>query len=101
MPWEDKKIVKVIYNNIGSISLIKDNYFENEAAFVYKWSQVIEQYEIVGGDLDLPLFCDNEPPIDYIDNLLGQPLPRAFKVQNLNSKPQGNDIEKVLSSING
>ena len=76
MPWEQQRKVRVLYHVAGAITFVTDTPRVIEPVFVAQWGAMWISMRREKRDrrhfkrIRLPPFDDEEPPIDYVDNLL-------------------------------
>ena len=79
MPWEQEKKVNVLYHIAGAITFVTDTPRVIEPVFQSQWGAMWVAMRREKRDrrhfkrMRFPPFDDEEPPLDYVDNLLGVP----------------------------
>lgn len=76
MPWEQVRMVKVLYHITGAITLVNEVPMVIEPVFIAQWSTMWVMMRKEKRDrrnfkrMRFPPFDDEEPPLDYGDNIL-------------------------------
>ncbi|EAL70007.1 pre-mRNA processing factor 8 [Dictyostelium discoideum AX4] len=76
MPWEQVKYVKVLYHLSGAITFVNEIPFVIEPIYIAQWATMWVTMRREKRDrthfrrMKFPLFDDEEPPLDYSDNIL-------------------------------
>jgi len=76
MPWEQVRNVKVLYHITGAITFVNETPFVIEPVFIAQWGTMWIMMRREKRDrrhfkrMRFPPFDDEEPPLDYGDNLL-------------------------------
>jgi len=76
MPWEQVRNVKVLYHITGAISFVNEIPWVIEPVFVAQWGTMWIMMRREKRDrkhfkrMRFPPFDDEEPPLDYGDNIL-------------------------------
>ena len=81
MPWEQVRYVPVLYHNTGAITFVNQTPRVIEPHFIAQWATAWVMMRREKRDrkhfkrMRFPPFDDEEPPLDYADNILGiEPL---------------------------
>ena len=89
MPWEQERIVKVLYHITGAITLVNEVPRVIEPVFIAQWSTMWIMMRKEKRDrrnfnrMRFPTFDDEEPPLDYGDNILDVEPPEAIQMLDL------------------
>lgn len=87
MPWEQIRNVKVLYHNTGAITFVNEVPMVIEPVYIAQWSTmwIVMRGEVRNRQgfkrVSLPPFDDEEPPIDYGQNILDVEPLDAIQVQ--------------------
>ena len=92
MPWEQERIVKVLYHITGAITLVNEVPRVIEPVFIAQWSTMWIMMRKEKRDrqnfkrMRFPPFDDEEPPLDYGDNILDVEPPEAIQIDLSNEE---------------
>ncbi|EGW33924.1 uncharacterized protein SPAPADRAFT_133535 [Spathaspora passalidarum NRRL Y-27907] len=84
-PWEQSKEVKVLYHTTGAITFVNEIPRVIEPVYIAQWSNVWNQMRQEKRDrrhfkrIRFPPFDDEEPPIDWNENLEGVDPPDSIR----------------------
>lgn len=87
MPWENKREVDVLYHITGAITLVNETPKVIEPIFIAQWGTMWVMMRREKRDrrhfkrMRFPPFDDEEPPIDYIDNIMNINLPDPIQME--------------------
>lgn len=86
MPWEDVRYVKVLYHVTGAITFVDEIPRVIEPIFIAQWGTMWTMMRREKRDrrnfprMRFPPFDDEEPPLDYGDNILDVEPPEPIKM---------------------
>ena len=89
MPWEQVRLVKVLYHTTGVITLVNEVPMVIEPVFIAQWSTMWVMMRKEKRDrrnfkrMRFPPFDDEEPPLDYGDNILDVEPTDAIQMRDL------------------
>ena len=87
MPWEQSKHVEVLYHRTGAITLVNENPKVIEPVFIAQWASAWSSMRKEKSDrkhfkrMRYPPFDDEEPPLDYEDNILPVAIPDPIRLE--------------------
>jgi len=87
MPWEEERQVKVLYHVTGAISFVNEIPLVIEPLYIAQWSATWIMMRREKRDrkhfkrMRFPPFDDEEPPLDYADNILDIEPPEAVRME--------------------
>lgn len=87
MPWEQIKDVPVLYHITGAITFVNETPRVIEPVFVAQWATMWLMMRREKRDrrhfkrMQFPPFDDEEPPLDYADNILDVEPPDAIQLE--------------------
>jgi len=87
MPWEQVKKVKVLYHISGAITFVHEQPLVIEPIYKAQWATMWIMMRREKRDREhfrrmrIPAFDDEEPPIDYSENVLGVPPLEAIRME--------------------
>ncbi|GLD92976.1 hypothetical protein PINS_up001568 [Pythium insidiosum] len=87
MPWEQVKDVKVLYHNTGAITFVNEIPWVIEPVYIAQWGTMWIMMRREKRDrrhfkrMRFPPFDDEEPPLDYGDNILDIEPPEAIAME--------------------
>ncbi|KAG9510461.1 Pre-mRNA-processing-splicing factor 8, partial [Fragariocoptes setiger] len=87
MPWEQTRDVQVLYHITGAITFVNETPRVIEPVFIAQWATMWLMMRREKRDrrhfkrMRFPPFDDEEPPMDYADNLLGVEPPEAIQLE--------------------
>lgn len=86
MPWEQEREVDVLYHVAGAITFVNEIPLVIEPIYLAQWGTMWIMMRREKRDrrhfkrMRFPPFDDEEPPLDYGDNVLGQEPPEAIQM---------------------
>ena len=89
MPWEQVRVVKVLFHTTGAITLVNEVPMVIEPVFIAQWSTMWVMMRKEKRDrrnfkrMRFPPFDDEEPPLDYGDNILDVEPTDAIQMRDL------------------
>lgn len=87
MPWEQIKDVPVLYHTTGAITIVNETPKVIEPVFRAQWATMWLMMRREKRDrrhfkrIQIPAFDDEEPPIDYTDNVLDVEPPEPIQLE--------------------
>ncbi|KAF2073323.1 hypothetical protein CYY_005376 [Polysphondylium violaceum] len=87
MPWEQVKNVKVLYHVTGAITFVNEIPFVIEPVYIAQWGSMWVTMKREKRDrrnfkrIKFPLFDDEEPPLDYSDNILDVEVEESIQME--------------------
>ena len=99
MPWEQVRLVKVLYHTTGAITLVNEVPMVIEPVFIAQWSTMWVMMRKEKRDrrnfkrMRFPPFDDEEPPLDYGDNILDVEPTDAIQMRDLDPEDDAAVIE--------
>ena len=87
MPWEEERQVKVLYHITGAISFVDEVPKVIEPLYIAQWGATWIMMRREKRDrknfkrMRFPPFDDEEPPLDYADNILDVEPPEAVRLE--------------------
>eukprot|EP01105_Mastigella_eilhardi_P006318 TRINITY_DN17931_c0_g1_i1.p1 TRINITY_DN17931_c0_g1~~TRINITY_DN17931_c0_g1_i1.p1 ORF type:complete len:2353 (+),score=674.91 TRINITY_DN17931_c0_g1_i1:30-7061(+) len=87
MPWEQVRQVKVLYHITGAITFVNEIPLVIEPVFIAQWGTMWVMMRREKRDrrhfkrMRFPPFDDEEPPLDYADNVLDVEPPEAVQLE--------------------
>ena len=103
MPWEQIRYVKVLYHITGAITFVDEVPRVIEPVFIAQWATMWTMMRKEKRDrrhfqrMLFPPFDDEEPPMDYTDNVLGVDAPEPVQME-LNEEEDKEIIEWFYKS---
>ena len=98
MPWESAKQVEVVYHVAGAITFVSETRKVIEPVFIAQWGSTWLMMRREKRDrrhfkrMRFPPFDDEEPPIDYGDNIVDVEVPDAIELE-LDEEDDGPVVE--------
>ncbi|EGG17135.1 pre-mRNA processing factor 8 [Cavenderia fasciculata] len=87
MPWEEVRNVKVLYHITGAITFVNEIPLVIEPVYLAQWGSMWVTMKREKRDrkhfkrIKFPLFDDEEPPLDYADNILDVEVEYAVQME--------------------
>lgn len=87
MPWEQIRDVPVLYHIAGALTVVDETPRVVEPIYAAQWATMWLMMKREKRDrahfkrMQFPPFDDEEPPLDYADNLLGVDLPDPVQIE--------------------
>ena len=106
MPWEPVKYVQVLYHVTGAVTFITETPKVSEPVFKAQWGAMWMAMRREKRDrkhfrrMRFPPFDDEEPPIDYGDNLADLEPPEAIKLEPSDDVTALSSLEKWIFAQN-
>ena len=102
MPWEQVRVVKVLFHTTGAITLVNEVPMVIEPVFIAQWSTMWVMMRKEKRDrrnfkrMRFPPFDDEEPPLDYGDNILDVEPTDAIQMRDLDPE---DDAAVIAASV--
>lgn len=101
-PWEQFKEVKVLYHITGAITFVNESPRVIEPVYTAQWATTWIAMRREKRDrknfkrMNFPPFDDEEPPLDWLENLQDIEPPEAIELEEIDDESKYNDISEWL-----